>query len=181
MTIEDTKIEGAKLITPQVFGDSRGYFTESYQAERYAEVIGKDLTFVQDNRSFSSKGILRGLHFQKTRPQGKLVQCVLGSVYDVIVDIRLDSPTLGRWVGVHLDDKNHKQLWAPPGVAHGFLVTSEQALFEYKCTEYYAPHDEGAIRWDDPDLNIEWPQLEMEYRLSEKDLNAGSYANLMEK
>lgn len=179
MTVEDAKIEGAKLITPKVFGDQRGYFTESYQAERYGEIIGPNLKFVQDNRSFSTKGILRGLHFQKTRPQGKLVQCVLGSVYDVIVDIRPDSPTHGQWVGVHLSDQNHQQLWAPPGVAHGFLVTSDQALFEYKCTEYYAPEDEGAIRWDDSELGIEWPELGMEYRLSGKDLNAGTYADFM--
>jgi len=176
MDIQDTKIEGVKIISPKVFGDKRGYFTESYHASRYQEVIGTDLTMVQDNRSFSKKGILRGLHFQKTQPQGKLAYCVMGSVFDVVVDIRPGSPTLGQWVGVVLDDETHRQLWVPPGLAHGFLVLSEEAIFEYKCTDYYLPADEGSIQYDDPDLKIDWPVLDVEYQLSDKDRKAGSFA-----
>jgi dTDP-4-dehydrorhamnose 3,5-epimerase len=175
MEVQDTTIPEVKLITPKVFGDGRGYFTESYQDIRYKDIIGSEFTFVQDNRSFSKQGILRGLHFQRAHPQGKLVQCVLGSVFDVAVDIRPGSPTRGKWVGEILNDETHKQLWVPPGFAHGFLVLSQEAIFEYKCTDYYRPSDEGAIRYDDQDLNIQWPKLDMDYKLSEKDLKASSF------
>ena len=156
MNIEQTPIEGVLLVKPAVWRDPRGYFVETWQQQRYAEA-GIDLPFVQDNHSKSGYGVLRGLHFQKTRPQGKLVSVSLGSVFDVAVDIRPDSPSFGQWFGVELTQENQWQLWVAPGLAHGFVVTSEIAHFHYKCTEYYCPGDEGAIRWDDPTLGIDWP------------------------
>ncbi|MEQ2352749.1 dTDP-4-dehydrorhamnose 3,5-epimerase [Pseudoalteromonas piscicida] len=177
MNIVDTKIPEVKIIEPKVFGDDRGFFLETFQAERYASVIGNDLIFVQDNHSRSCHGVLRGLHFQKTKPQGKLVRVVTGEVYDVAVDIRKGSPTFGQWEGVLLTGDNKKQLWVPPGFAHGFVVLSDIADFEYKCTNYYDPSDEASIRWDDPSLNIQWP-INFEPSLSEKDAAAGFLKDL---
>ena len=172
MEVVQTPIEGVLLIKPKVWGDARGYFVETWQQERYA-AEGIDLPFVQDNHSKSTYGILRGLHFQKTRPQGKLVHVSLGSVFDVAVDIRPGSPSFGQWYGVELTQDNQWQLWVPPGLAHGFVVTSEYAHFHYKCTEYYCPQDEGAIRWNDPDIGVVWP-VECPV-LSQKDTVAPSW------
>lgn len=156
MKVQETVLPGVLIIEPRVFGDSRGFFIESYQVERYREA-GIDLPFVQDNHSRSGKGVLRGLHFQRTRPQGKLVRVSRGAVWDVAVDIDPRSPTFGRYVGTELNDENHRQLWVPPGYAHGFCVISDVADFEYKCTDLYFPEDEGALLWNDPDVNIPWP------------------------
>lgn len=156
MEVVQTPIEGVKLIRPKVWGDARGYFVETWQQERYT-TAGIDLPFVQDNHSRSSFGILRGLHYQKAHPQGKLVNVSLGKVFDVAVDIRHDSPTFGQWYGVELTQENQWQLWIAPGLAHGFVVTSETAHFHYKCTDYYRPEDEGSIRWNDPVFNVQWP------------------------
>jgi dTDP-4-dehydrorhamnose 3,5-epimerase len=157
--VETTPIEGVLLVKPDVWGDARGYFVETWQQERYA-AAGIALPFVQDNHSMSRYGTLRGLHFQKTRPQGKLVYVSLGRVFDVAVDIRRGSPTFGQWYGVELTQENQWQLWIAPGLAHGFAVTSEIAHFHYKCTDFYCPGDEGAIRWNDPDINVAWPVRE---------------------
>ena len=157
MNVIDTAIPEVKIIEPNVFGDDRGFFLETFQAERYQQQLGIDLDFVQDNHSRSAYGVLRGLHFQKQKPQGKLVRVVRGEVFDVAVDIRPGSVSYGKWVGVLLSEENKRQFWVPPGFAHGFVVTSESADFEYKCTDYYDPTDEGSIRWDDPDLAIDWP------------------------
>lgn len=151
-----TPLAGVMLIKPKVWGDSRGYFVETWQQERYA-AAGIGAPFVQDNHAMSTYGILRGLHFQKTRPQGKIVSVSLGRVFDVAVDIRPGSPTLGQWYGVELTQDNQWQLWVPPGMAHGFVVTSHVAHFHYKCTDYYCPEDEEGIRWNDPDLAVAWP------------------------
>ncbi|WP_114193588.1 dTDP-4-dehydrorhamnose 3,5-epimerase [Edaphovirga cremea] len=167
MQITDTKIEGAKIIQPKVFGDARGFFLETFEKKRYQEMLDIDLDFVQDNHSRSSRGVLRGLHFQKINPQGKLVRVVRGEVFDVAVDIRPDSPTYGAWEGVILSEENKTQFWLPPGLAHGFVVLSDVADFEYKCTDYYNPANEGCLLWNDPALGIEWP-LENPL-LSEKD------------
>ncbi|MEG2140448.1 MAG: dTDP-4-dehydrorhamnose 3,5-epimerase [Bilophila sp.] len=173
MEVVQTAIAGVLLIKPKVWGDARGYFVETWQQERYT-AAGLTLPFVQDNHSRSSYGILRGLHYQKTRPQGKLVSVSLGKVYDVAVDIRKDSPTYGQWFGAELTAENQHQLWVAPGLAHGFVVTSEIAHFHYKCTEYYHPEDEAAIQWNDPTLNIQWP-VENPV-LSAKDTVAPSFA-----
>ena len=157
MKISNTKLKGCVIIEPQVFGDERGFFLETFQAVRYEQEAGIDLPFFQDNHSRSARGVLRGLHFQKTKPQGKLVRVVRGEVYDVAVDIRKVSATFGEWEGIILSEDNKKQVWVPPGFAHGFIVLSETADFEYKCTDYYDPSDEGSILWSDPDLNIPWP------------------------
>jgi len=156
MKITATAIPDVLLIEPKVFGDARGFFLETYNKERY-EVAGfPDVSFVQDNHSRSQQGVLRGLHFQIKHPQGKLVQVVTGAVFDVAVDVRLDSPTFGQWVGYELSGENHRQLWIPPGMAHGFCVLSETADFMYKCTDVYRPDDEGGVLWNDSDLNIDW-------------------------
>jgi dTDP-4-dehydrorhamnose 3,5-epimerase len=157
MNVVKTKLDDCVIIEPKVFGDERGFFLETFQAERYACLVGITLPFVQDNHSRSARGVLRGLHFQKTKPQGKLVRVVRGEVYDVAVDIRKGSATFGEWEGVILSEENKKQFWVPPGFAHGFVVLSDTADFEYKCTDYYDPSDEGSILWSDPDLNIPWP------------------------
>jgi len=157
MKIKSTKLKDCVIIEPKVFGDDRGFFLETFQASRYAEEAGITLPFVQDNHSRSTKGVLRGLHFQKTKPQGKLVRVVKGEVYDVAIDIRKNSITFGQWEAVVLSEDNKKQIWVPPGFAHGFMVLSDTADFEYKCTDYYDPSDEGSILWSDPDLNIPWP------------------------
>ena len=156
MKVTETKLAGVLIIEPKVFGDSRGFFKETFQAERYREA-GIEYTFVQDNYSRSQKGVLRGLHFQITKPQGKLVSCTKGAVFDVAVDIDPKSITYGQYVGSELTEENHKQLWVPPGYAHGFCVLSETADFHYKCTDYYDPSDEGGVIWSDPDVAIEWP------------------------
>lgn len=157
MKISHSRLNGCVIIEPRVFGDERGFFLETFQAVRYEQEAGIDLPFVQDNHSRSARGVLRGLHFQKTKPQGKLVRVVRGEVYDVAVDIRKGSATFGEWEGVILSEDNKKQFWVPPGFAHGFVVLSDTADFEYKCTDYYDPSDEGSILWSDPDLNIPWP------------------------
>lgn len=177
MKIIDTSIPEIKIIEPKVFGDERGFFLETFQAKKYQAVIGENLSFVQDNHSRSSKGVLRGLHFQKTKPQGKLVRVVTGEVFDVAVDIRKGSPTFGKWEGVLLSGDNKRQFWVPPGFAHGFVVLSDTADFEYKCTDFYDPNDEGAIKWDDPDIAIDWP-FDFEPSLSAKDELAGLLKDL---
>lgn len=156
MQIIETNLPGVLLIEPKVFGDDRGFFMETYQADRYAEA-GIPGPFVQDNLSFSQRGVLRGLHFQNPNAQGKLVHVLQGEVFDVAVDIRVGSPTFGQWLGYTLSAENKRQLWVPEGFAHGFCVTSNTALFAYKCTRLYAPECEQAIRWDDPAIDIEWP------------------------
>jgi len=157
MRVIDTVLPGVRIIEPRVFGDARGYFLESFSARRYREAVGIDLAFVQDNVSRSARGVLRGLHFQRTRPQGKLIQVTEGAVFDVAVDIDPRSATFGQHVAVELSADNHRQIWIPPGYAHGFCVTSEAATFQYKCTDYYDPADEGGLAWDCPDLAIPWP------------------------
>lgn len=170
MIIEATKLVGVLLIQPDVFGDHRGYFQESWNRRKYAE-HGLDADFVQDNLSFSRRGILRGLHFQNPQSQGKLVQALLGEVFDVAVDIRRGSPTFGQWFGTVLSAENHLQMYVPEGFAHGFCVLSETALFAYKCTEFYSPQSEHSLRFDDPDIGIPWP-LDEAPSLSSKDANA---------
>lgn len=165
---EEQKIKGVYVITPQVFGDSRGYFCETFKAPDF-EAYGIPATFVQDNESCSSKGVLRGLHFQKEHSQGKLVRVNQGRVFDVAVDVRPGSDTFGHWVGVELDDKEKKMFWIPQGFAHGFLVLSDNAVFTYKCTDVYDPTSEGGIPWNDPDIGIDWPKIGCEYKTSEKD------------
>ena len=166
-------IEGLFVIEPKVFGDERGYFVETYNKQEFEE-CGLTMEFVQDNQSMSRKGVLRGLHFQKNFPQGKLVRVLSGEVFDVAVDIRKGSDTYGKWFGVVLSDENKKQFYIPEGFAHGFLVLSETAVFAYKCTDFYHPEDEGGIRYDDPGIGIEWPvSNDMEIILSEKDKRYG--------
>lgn len=168
-TFNKTSIEGVHVIEPTVFGDERGYFMETYHAEEFREV-GLDFNFVQDNQSKSKKGVLRGLHFQYTKPQGKLVRVIKGEVFDVAVDLRKDSPTYGQWEGIILSEENKKQFYVPEGFAHGFLVLSDEAEFTYKCTNFYDAADEGGILWNDPDIGIEWPLGDIEnVSLSEKD------------
>jgi dTDP-4-dehydrorhamnose 3,5-epimerase len=157
MEVIATNIADVKIIKPKVFGDERGFFLETFEQKRYQEMLGIELNFVQDNHSRSQKDVLRGLHFQKENPQGKLVRVVRGEVFDVAVDIRKDSPTYGKWVGVTLTEENKTQLWIPPGLAHGFAVLSDIADFEYKCTNYYDPKSEGCLLWNDPTVNISWP------------------------
>ncbi len=157
MKIIETDIPEVLLIEPDVFGDHRGFFLETWNKRRYLAAGFPDVEFVQDNHSRSAQGVLRGLHFQRQHPQGKLVQVVTGVVFDVAVDIRIGSPTFGCWVGYELSEKNHRQLWVPPGFAHGFCVLSEMADFSYKCTDYYHPEDEGGIFWNDPEIGIAWP------------------------
>ena len=165
----ETRLDGPVLLEPRVFGDERGFFMESWNGRRYGElgIPAGELRFVQDNLSFSACGVLRGLHFQNPQPQGKLVWVLQGEVFDVAVDIRVGSPTFGRWTGTTLSAENKRQLWVPPDYAHGFVVTGEVALFSYKCTDYYNARSECSILWDDPDVGIEWPV--MEPTLSEKD------------
>ena len=181
MKIIRTNIPEVKIIEPRIFGDERGFFLETFQAHRYQELVGIDLPFVQDNHSRSSKGVLRGLHFQKTKPQGKLVRVVKGEVFDVAVDIRKDSPTYGKWEGAILSEENKHQLWIPPGFAHGFVTLSDIADFEYKCTDYYDQADEGSLKWNDPDIGIYWPLTDEELQdlqLSDKDQEATSFKDL---
>lgn len=169
MKVVGTDLPEVLVIEPRVFGDDRGFFMESFNARAFALATGVDLPFVQDNHSRSGKGVLRGLHYQLVQPQGKLVRVAAGKVFDVAVDVRIDSPHFGRWVGVELSGENHRQLWVPPGFAHGFVVLSESADFLYKTTDYYAPQFERSICWDDPDIGIAWPHPGVEISLSEKD------------
>ena len=179
MIVETTAIEGVLVLQPKVFGDARGFFLESFNQTAFDAAVGHHVAFVQDNHSRSARGVLRGLHFQKgAKAQGKLVRVTAGAVFDVAVDIRRGSATFGRWVGVELTADNHKQLWIPPGLAHGFLVLSDTADFLYKTTEFYSPVDEGAVRWDDPDLAIDWPDLGQAPALSAKDAAAGLLRDL---
>lgn len=173
MNITKTAIEGVLILEPKVFGDERGFFLESFNQQAFNAAVGHAVSFVQDNHSRSAKGVLRGLHYQKPpHAQGKLVRVTQGSVFDVAVDVREGSPTHGQWVGVELSGQNHKQLWIPPGLAHGFLVTSGSADFLYKTTDYYAPQSEASIRWDDPTLGIDWPLQGIVPALSGKDAAA---------
>lgn len=168
MQCTPTAIREVVIVEPKVFGDARGFFYESFNARQFTELTGVRTPFVQDNHSRSLKGVLRGLHYQIRQPQGKLVRVVAGEVWDVAVDLRRNSPTCGRWVGVTLSAENHRQLWVPPGFAHGFLVMSDVAEFLYKTTDYYAPEHERCVIWNDPTLGIDWP-VEGEPSLSAKD------------
>lgn len=169
MKVIETGIEGLLVLEPKVFGDARGFFMESFNARTFAEVTGLKLDFVQDNHSRSGRGVLRGLHYQVRRPQGKLVRVSQGSVFDVAVDLRRSSPTFGRWYGVELSGENHRQFWVPAGFAHGFYVLSESADFLYKTTDYYAPEHERSLAWNDPTVGVQWP-LAGEPLLSAKDV-----------
>lgn len=171
MKVIRTEIPEVLILEPNVFGDDRGFFMESYNRSTWFEKSGVDLEFVQDNHSRSGRGVLRGLHYQIRQPQGKLVRVTAGEVFDVAVDLRRSSPTFGRWVGAHLGEVNKRMFWVPPGFAHGFLVLSERADFLYKATDYYAPEYERAIRWNDPDIGIVWPHT-TELILSQKDADA---------
>jgi dTDP-4-dehydrorhamnose 3,5-epimerase len=168
MKIIRTAIPDVLILEPKVFGDPRGFFFESFNQQSFTKATGVDVQFVQDNHSRSAKGVLRGLHYQIRQPQGKLVRVVRGSVFDVAVDVRRSSPNFGRWVGVELSEENHRQMWVPPGLAHGFVVTSESADFLYKTTDYYAPEHERCIAWNDPAIGIGWP-LDVPPQLSAKD------------
>jgi len=173
MKITRTAIDGVLILEPRVFGDERGFFMESYNQKAFDDAVGAEVRFVQDNHSRSTHGVLRGLHYQiAPHTQGKLVRVTQGAVFDVAVDIRSSSPTFGRWIGIELSGQNHRQLWLPPGMAHGFVVTGESADFLYKTTTYYAPEAERSIRWDDPAIGIAWPALERPPQLSTRDAAA---------
>ena len=176
LTTTATDLPGVLVIEPTVFGDDRGFFLESFNALDFAKATGLSETFVQDNHSKSSRGVLRGLHYQIRQSQGKLVRVIQGTIYDVVAHIRIGSPTFGQWVGVMLSAENKKQLWVPADYAHGFLVVSETAEVLYKTTDYYAPEHERSIRWDDPDLNIDWPTTALPPVLSQKDASASTLA-----
>jgi dTDP-4-dehydrorhamnose 3,5-epimerase len=178
VNVDETPLPGVKLVTPKVFGDARGFFLETFSAQRYAEA-GIGGPFVQDNWSRSAKGILRGLHLQHPNAQGKLVSVMRGAVYDVAVDVRVGSPHFGRWFGCELSESNKQQLWVPPGFAHGFCVLSDEADFVYKCTQLYAPAHELSVRWDDPALGIAWPLKAPQ--LSKKDAAALTLAELTDR
>lgn len=175
MKVTATRIPDVLIFEPKVFGDARGFFMESFNGKIFDEAVGKHVEFVQDNHSRSSKGVLRGLHYQIQQPQGKLVRVARGAVYDVAVDIRQSSKTFGQWVGVELTEDNNRQLWVPAGFAHGFLVLSETADFLYKTTDYYAPAHERSIFWNDADLRIEWPDIGEAPKLSDKDAAGASF------
>ena len=177
MNVITTAIEGVLILEPKVFGDARGFFMESFNQTAFNDAVGHGVSFVQDNHSRSSKGVLRGLHYQlPPHAQGKLVRVTRGSVFDVAVDIRVGSPTFGSWVGVELSGENHRQLWLPPGMAHGFLVTSDTADFLYKATDFYAPQAEAALLWSDPTVGITWPDLKVAPQLAPKDAAAPTLA-----
>lgn len=177
MQVTQTAIADVLLLEPKVFGDERGFFYESFNERVFREATGVTLPFVQDNHSKSGYGVLRGLHYQLQQPQGKLVRVVQGAVFDVAVDIRPESPTYGKWVGEILSADNKRQLWVPPGLAHGFVVISETAEFLYKTTDYYAPEHERCIAWNDPTLNIQWPALTVAPKLSAKDMAGSRFAD----
>lgn len=177
ITVETCEIEGLKVITPQVLGDARGYFMESYNYNDFKEA-GIDQVFVQDNQSASKKGVLRGLHFQINHPQDKLVRVIKGEVFDVAVDLRPGSPTFGKWHGVLLTEENKKQFFVPKNFAHGFLVLSDYAEFCYKCTDFYHPGDEGGLMWNDPEIGVEWPiPTDVEMTFSERDTKWASFSD----
>lgn len=180
MKVIETKIPDVKIIEPSVFGDERGFFMETWNQAKFEELVtGKPTRFVQDNHSKSKQGILRGLHYQTENTQGKLVRVVSGKVFDVAVDIRKSSTTFGHWVGVELSVENKRQLWVPEGFAHGFYVMSEEAEFVYKCTDYYNPQAEVSIKWDDPEIAIEWPLTKDESpELSSKDATGSLFSSL---
>jgi len=180
MKIKKTNLEGCVIIQPEIFHDERGFFLETFQSNRYLKSAGLNYQFVQDNFSRSKKGTLRGLHFQKNYPQGKLVRVVHGLILDVAVDLRSTSKTFGQHIAVELDDKLHQQLWVPPGFAHGFLVLSDYANVEYKCTDYYYPNDEVSIIWNDPTLDIKWPK-NIQKIVSQKDSLAETFSSLFYK
>ncbi len=174
---QNCEIEGLYIVQPKIYGDERGYFMETYHYEDFKDA-GLPMVFVQDNQSLSSKGVLRGLHFQKQHPQGKLVRVLKGSVYDVAVDLRKNSPTYGKYHGEILTEDNRKMFYVPEGFAHGFLVLSDTAVFSYKCTDFYHPEDEGGIMWNDPDIGIEWPlKDDMELLISDKDKKHAAFRN----
>lgn len=177
MKIIDTTISDLKIIEPNVFGDDRGFFFESFNSADFNKTLNLNCEFVQDNHSKSVKGVLRGLHYQLQKPQGKLVRVIHGEIFDVAVDIRKGSDTFGKWFGVILSGDNKKQLWVPEGFAHGFLVLSDTAEVIYKTTDYYAPLDEYSINWEDKTLGIEWPKLDCSIILSKKDSEATTFAN----
>ena len=170
MKVIETAIPGLLILEPKVFGDARGFFMESYNAKAFQDATGLDVNFVQDNHSRSGKGVLRGLHYQIEQAQGKLVRVTRGSVFDAVVDLRKSSPTFGQWAGVELSEENNRQLWIPPGFAHGFLVTSDSADFLYKTTDYYAPQFERSLAWNDPTVGVEWPLAGVAPLLSAKDI-----------
>ena len=180
MNLSRTAIPGVLIFEPKVFGDERGFFMESFNQKAFNQAVGQEVNFVQDNHSRSARGVLRGLHFQ-TPPhaQGKLVRVTQGAVFDVAVDVRKGSATFGKWVGMELTGENHRQLWLPPGMAHGFLVLSTTADFLYKTTDYYAPHAEACIRWDDPKLGIVWPELGHPPTVSSKDAMGLAFGDLI--
>lgn len=177
MMIEQTSLPGVVVLTPQVFGDGRGFFFESFNTRVFSEYTGEKCQFVQDNHSKSSRGVLRGLHYQLGRPQGKLVRVIEGSIFDVAIDIRKGSPNFGRWVGVELTAENKKQLWIPPDFAHGFVVISDSAQVLYKATEFYSPKHERCILWNDDTLAIDWPDLAVTPVLSAKDSQAPHFCD----
>lgn len=177
MEYEQLEIPDVVLLTPKVFGDERGFFMETFRQDEFVQNCG-DYEFVQDNHSASKQGILRGLHFQHQRPQGKLVRVTRGAVFDVAVDMRESSPTFGKWVGVHLSEDNKQMLWVPPGFAHGFYVTSDYAEFQYKCTDYYAPGDEYSLLWNDSKVNIKWPLINGKVELSQKDKDGSTFEKI---
>ena len=173
MKIERTAIPDVLVLEPQVFGDERGFFLESFNQRKFDDAVGHHVEFVQDNHSRSARGVLRGLHYQlPPHAQGKLVRVTQGIVYDVAVDMRRESTTFGKWVGIELSHSNHRQMWLPPGMAHGFLVISDFADFLYKTTDYYAPKSEASVRWNDPELGIQWPTHDLSLTLSAKDSSA---------
>lgn len=179
MKLISTSLPEVPVLEPRVFGDARGFFLESFNERVFRELTGVKLPFVQDNHSRSARGVLRGLHYQIRNPQGKLVRVVSGRVFDVAVDMRRSSPTFGRWAGAELSAENHRQLWVPPGFAHGFVVLSDSADFLYKTTDYYAPEHERALAWNDPHVGIEWPTAELDAPpiLSPKDAAAPQWSN----
>jgi dTDP-4-dehydrorhamnose 3,5-epimerase len=179
MQVTRTDIPDVLILEPKLFGDARGFFLESYNQRSFREATGLNVDFVQDNHSRSRKGVLRGLHYQVQQPQGKLVRVVRGAVFDVAVDIRVGSPTFGRWVGVELSEDNHRQLWIPPGLAHGFVVLTDTADFLYKTTDYYAPAHERSLMWNDPEVGIAWPDLGEPPLLSAKDQQGHALKDLL--
>jgi dTDP-4-dehydrorhamnose 3,5-epimerase len=179
MKVTATAIPGVLILEPKVFGDERGFFMESFNQRAFNDAVGHEVNFVQDNHSRSGKGVLRGLHYQVApHAQGKLVRVTQGSVFDVAVDLRRDSPTFGHWAGVELSGENHRQLWLPAGMAHGFLVTGDSADFLYKTTDYYAPQAEKSLRWDDEELAIQWPHGGTAPIVSGKDAQGSSFSSL---
>jgi dTDP-4-dehydrorhamnose 3,5-epimerase len=176
-TMKQVGIDGLYVIEPKVFGDERGYFIETYHYEEF-KAAGLDMIFVQDNQSLSKKGVLRGLHYQKEHPQGKLVRVFKGTVFDVAVDLRKGSDTYGKWHGEILSDENNKMFYVPEGFAHGFLVLSEEAVFTYKCTDFYHPEDEGGILWNDPEIGVKWPiDPSMQLTFSDKDKKLPAFSD----